>query len=416
MTLPTRRAIMWAAVTYLLLIVVVATPRVVGANWRSVMSPRDMRNLEGFPVQWEAFLVLRSLRAMSSDVAPGDIVEWYSTDEYRATLPTYFAAIVAQVTKSYVIGITAAELAWWWIGALAVFVLARTFVSAPAAYCAGILTCASPLGVGHVGSAHLHTASSLSLSVFLVIAWRILHSDSFSLLSKTVMYGCCLYLSSITYTYQWFLAPFFIVVTAAPRLVRERMIASVVGIGIFLVIRWASYFVLFLGGLEVHTHQNDPLRVILSRLSEESAFGSSIVSSLWAMTMTKAAAVSVGTFTSYHWIVVVSAALGASVVREARFAVATGTAVILSFIFGAIYDIAWVLMSGYPFVYALASHGMAEGSRIISLRVPFLNNNPRAPVALLCGCTAFAVIATNLDLVGDASFAIGWWRWWYTPH
>ncbi|MBU6152357.1 MAG: hypothetical protein KGR25_12965, partial [Chloroflexi bacterium] len=94
-TLPTRRAIMWAAVTYMVLIVVVATPRVVEANWRSVMSPRDMRNLEGFPVQWEAFLVLRSLHAMSSDVAPSDIIEWYSTDEYRATLPTYFAAIVA---------------------------------------------------------------------------------------------------------------------------------------------------------------------------------------------------------------------------------------------------------------------------------------------------------------------------------
>ena len=296
------------------------------------------------------------------------------------------------------------------------FVLARSYMSPATAYCAGILTCASPLGVGHVGSAHLHTASSLSLSVFLAVAWRILKSDSLSFLPKAVMYGCCLYLSSITYTYQWFLAPFFIVVTAVPRFVRERVIASVAGVGIFLVIRWASYFVLFLGGLEVHTHQNDPLRVILSRLSEESALGNSIVAGLWALAIAKAAAVSVGTFTSYHWTVVVSAALGAGFVREARFAVAAATAVILSFIFGAIYDIAWVLMSGYPFVYALAAYGMARGSRFISLRVPFLHSDPRAPVALLGACTAVAVMATNLDLFGDASFAIGWWRWWYTPH
>ena len=48
---------------------------------------------------------------MSSVQAPEDIVEWYSTDEYRATLPIYFAAVVAQVTRNYVVGITAAEMA-----------------------------------------------------------------------------------------------------------------------------------------------------------------------------------------------------------------------------------------------------------------------------------------------------------------
>lgn len=257
-SLPKWRAFSWAAITYLMLIVAITTPRVVGANWRSIMSPRDMRNLEGFPVQWEAFLVLRSLHAMSSDAAPSDIIEWYSTDEYRATLPTYFAAIVAQITKSYIIGITTSEVTWWWIGALSVYVLAHSFVSAPAAYCAGVLTCASPLGVGHVGSAHLHTASSLSLSVFLVVAWRILHDVRIALVPKAALYGVGLYLSSITYTYQWYLAPFFIVVTAAPRFSRNRLLASVLGIGVFVALRWASYGVLALGGLEVHAHLNDP--------------------------------------------------------------------------------------------------------------------------------------------------------------
>ena len=85
--LPTRRTLAWVALAYLLLIVSLSVPRAVGSSWRSIMSPRDMRSLEGNPVQWEAFLVLRSLRAMSSNEVTEALTEWFSTDEYRATLP-----------------------------------------------------------------------------------------------------------------------------------------------------------------------------------------------------------------------------------------------------------------------------------------------------------------------------------------
>ena len=169
--LPSRRALAYAAITYLVVIVSLTIPRVIGPSWRSIMSPRDMRNLEGFPVQWEAFLVLRSLHAMSTNTVPYDLLAWFSTDEYRAILPIYLAAIISQLSKSYLIGITASEVTWWWLGAIGVFFFTRNFTSLSNAYCAGLLTCFSPLGVGHIGSAHLHTASSLSLSVFLAIFW-----------------------------------------------------------------------------------------------------------------------------------------------------------------------------------------------------------------------------------------------------
>jgi hypothetical protein len=73
-------------------------------------------------------------------------------------------------------------------------------------------------------------------------------------------------------------------------------------------------------------------------------------------------------------------------------------------------------MTGYPLVYTLAAHGMASGSRTVAARLPYLRHDPRTPPAFLAACTSVAAILTNLDLVGDPTFAIGWWGWWYQPH
>ena len=413
--LPTRRTLAWVALAYLLLIVSLSVPRAVGSSWRSIMSPRDMRSLEGNPVQWEAFLVLRSLRAMSSNEVTEALTEWFSTDEYRATLPTYVAAIASQITGSYVIGITASEVVWWWVGALAVFVLAKSFVGTPTAFCAGLLTCASPIGMGHIGSGHLHTASSLSLSLFVTIAWQLLESDRFGLFEKAILYGSCVYLSSITYTYQWFLAPFFVVVAIIPRVSRGRLLASILGIGVFLTLRWVSYGVLALGGVEVHAHLNDPLRVIQDRLSSLSDTGGQWVAIGSFLTDTVANVV-LGTVTSYHPAVVLFAAVGLVGTHDARFLVASGTAIILGFAFGAIYGVPWVLMSGYPFVYMLAAHGMTRASHAVAAHLPLLRERQYASIALLASLTVIVATLTNLDLVGDPTFAMAWWRSWYTPH
>ena len=414
--LPSSRALSWVAITYLMVIIALAIPRVQGASWRSMMLPGDMRNLEGFPVHWESHIQLRSVRAMSASDSLNDLIKWFSTDEYRATLPIYLASVIRQLTGSYVLGVTASEVIWWWSGSLAVFLLARQFLSTPTAFAAGILTTASPLSIGHLGSASLHTASSLSLSVFLLIAWRLLYNDRIAFVSKVALYGVCLYLSSITYTYQWFLAPFFIVVAAIPRFSRDRVNASVLGISAFLALRWVSYGVLALGGLEVHAHTNDPLRIIRDRLPGDFALVSGQWDAVRAFLTETVVNVVLGTVSSYHIVVVVCAAIGLGWARDARFSVASGTAISLGFAFGAIYGVPWVLMSGYPFVYALAAHGMTGASRALATRLPLLRDNQYAPHALLALSTLIVASLTNLDLVGDPTFAIGWWRSWYTPH
>jgi hypothetical protein len=375
----------------------------------------DMRNLEGYPVHWESHAVWRQLHGMSTDQVSDALIQWYGTDEYRATLPIYHASIIHQMLGGYVVGAAAADTVWWWLGAIGVFVLARSFVSIPAAYCAGILTCASPLAIGHVGWGGLHTASSLSLSVILAIAWQILHSDRLRLLPKILFYGACLFLSSITYTYQWFVAPFFVVVTTLPKVSRERLVASILGIGVFLALRLASYGILALGGLEVHAHINDPLRIMQDRLSglSNSEGRWVVIASFFTDTF---ADVILGTVSSYHVAIVGSAALGLLFVRDARFGVSAVTAVALGFSFGAIYGVAWVLMTGYPFVYMLAAHGMAGASSALATRLPRIGHDARTSIVLLIGCISVAITLTNTDLVGDGTFAVGWWRWWYTPH
>ena len=381
-----------------------------------------MRNLEGFPVQWEAFLVLRSLHAMSTNTGPDDLLTWFSTDEYRATLPIYFAAIVTQITKSYVIGITFSELAWWWLGAIGVFLFTRNHSSTSVAYFAGLLTCFSPLGVGHIGSGHLHTASSLSLSVFLAIIWRVFYDSYYSIFIASLLFGGGLYLSSITYTYQWFLIPYFLILSLFTYNRKENFSICILGTVIFLIIRFSSYGLLGLGDLFVHSHQNDPIRVLFSRAEEVNSDrnSSDIFSGLISLFLAKLLIVYNLYKTSYSGVIMSLAAIGAVFVRSNHERLVLASGIALSVAFGAIYGIPWVIMCGYPMVYALASRGICHIHRLTLATIPTgplrVLNFPAViffTQLLLCFCVG---LLTNMDIFGDASFSIIWWQGWYEPH
>lgn len=409
------RSLKTIALAYFVLILILAIPRIIGPSWRSIMLPGDMRNLEGFPVHWESHIQLRSVRAMSANNSLDDLVKWYSTDEYRATIPIYMASVFRQVTGNYIVSVTIAEVVWWWIGAVAVFLFALQFYNVATAFAAGALTASSPLAIGHLGTASLHTASSMSLSLFLLIGWRILHGNTFNVRQQILLYGSCLFLSSVTYTYQWFLAPLFLLLCLYPKPGRASIATNIYGILLFLFLRVLSYAILDVGGIEVHRHTNDPINLLRDRVL------SVLVSSKDSMhifyTLPDLFIDSIlGTISSYHPAILISAIFGAIRIHDKNLRYSFIIALILSVLLGVIYGVAWVLMTGYPFVYALAAHGMASGSREAAMRVPFLRNNLRTPVALLGACTLVAIAITNLDLIGDASFVIKWWQSWYVPH
>jgi len=417
--LPSRRALAYAAITYLVVIFGLTIPRVIGPSWRSIMSPRDMRNLEGFPVQWESFLVLRSLHAMSTNTVPDDLLAWFSTDEYRAILPIYLSAIISQLSKSYLIGITASEVTWWWLGAIGVFLFTRNFTSLSNAYFAGLLTCFSPLGVGHIGSGHLHTASSLSLSVFLAIIWRFFFNIKYSLFLASLLFGCCLFISSITYTYQWFLIPFYFLISFCSNNFRRNISIWASGTIIFLISRLASYILLRVGNLSVHAHQNDPIRVLLSRV-ENLFINHASIATIFSLVSEKISVIFYLYETSYSSAVLIIAALGAVFFRDKKENLVLATGITLSVSFGAIYGIPWVIMCGYPMVYALAALGISGVHRqalakiplgpLSVLRLPLPTFLTQLFIILIIG------LSTNLDIFGDPTFTIAWWQGWYEPH
>ena len=417
--LPSRRAITYAAITYLIVIISITIPRVIGPSWRSIMSPRDMRNLEGFPVQWEAFLVLRSLHAMSTNAVPDDLLTWFSTDEYRAILPIYFAAIISQLSRSYVISITASEVTWWWLGAIGVFLFTRNFTSLSNAYFAGLLTCFSPLGVGHIGSAHLHTASSLSLSVFLAITWRLFFNIKYSLFSASLLFGCCLYISSITYTYQWFLICFYLLISLFSINIKRNTTLWVSGTVIFLLIRLASYGLLGIGDLYVHSHQNDPIRVLFSRV-DNLLINIDSVEIFSSLLLDKLFVIFHLYDSSYGSATLFIAALGAVFLRDKRESLALFSGAALSVSFGAIYGIPWVIMCGYPMVYTLASLGISRVHHYALATIPLEPLSVlRLPLPTFLTQLFIIIIiglSTNLDIFGDPTFTIVWWQGWYEPH
>ena len=421
-SLPSRRAIAYAAATYFLLICALTVPRVVGPSWRSIITPMAIRNLEGYPVQWEAFLILRSLSSMSTNLTPDSLFEWFSTDEYRAILPIYLAAIATQVAKSYVIGVTISEIAWWWLGALSVFFFVRNFASTTVAFGAGLFTCFSPLGVGHIGSGHLHTASSLSLSVFLAITWRLFSHRIINYFFTIMLFGCTLFLSSITYTYQWFLIPFAFVVAALPPLSKGRMGVWATGTVVFLILRWSSYGILALGQLSVHSHQNDPVRVLIysfeSQIASLTPMG--IFSGSLLLLMDKFLVIFRMFVTSYGEPVLGAAAIGAVYVRNYHERIVLITGVTLSVSFGAIYGIPWVIMSAYPMVYAMASRGSFQLHRITLASLPAghfqVLRTPRVIFATQVILIAAIGMSTNLDVFGDPTFSVRWWQGSYIPH
>lgn len=413
--LPSRRALALAAAAYLVTILAVALPRIAGSSWRSIAMPMDIRNLEGIPVQYEAGWILRSLHAMTTDLDPGGALGTISTDEYRAIIPIYVGAFATQLTGSHVVGVNASEILWWWLGAVGAFVFAGYFTRPAVAAGTGLLVCFTPLAVGHVGPAHLHTASSLSLSVVLAVAWRVLAAPGTSLLAKSVLYGIVVYCASLFYTYQWFLLPIVVMAGLPYRNRRHLLAASAGGTAVFLGARWASYALLAAGGLGVHSHQNDPIRVLLYSISGDG--GIPLLLSPAAMGARVAELAHILT-TSYGAPVLAAAAVGAAStglsVRTWLFA----SGMILSLGFGHVYGIAWVLMSGYPLVYMAAAGGarcaILAGTRVLrAIGMPVTAPWTRAGyLALLLALG----MSTNLDLLGDAAFALRWWRGWTVMH
>ena len=412
------------------LIALMAIPRIIGPSWRVIAMPNQMRLIEGQLVQWESETMFRTMKAMVTDLP---LVEIYSssfqmsTDEYRAILPIFTAAVFANVLGSFYWGSMLADLLWWWAGAIAtVALLSRIGIHRGVAVIAGVFAATSPLGVAYVGSGNLHAASSLCLPIYSLLIWDALVADGRNPISGGIRIGIVLLAASLTYTYQWVLIPAFGFWLAIGHRCMSRAFALLLGVTVFGGLTFAVRQFLGFVGLTVTAHINDPLLVLLGRATIEDESSARVGVALatavelirhWAG---QVPSVLVDTMWSYHPLMIALAVLGfANGSWQLRCWVVITSLIALAQ--GLIYSVPWVTMTAFPFVYGCAAHGVTAVARWGSRR--WLKRDGKAsPLVRKAGSAAAVgviiamVLATNIDLVGIDWYVVKWWGFWYVPH
>lgn len=412
------------------LIALMATPRIVGPSWRVIAMPNQMRLMEGHLVQWESETMFRTMRAMVTDLPLEEIYSptfSFSTDEYRAILPIFTAAVFANVLGSFYWGSMFADLVWWWGGAMAtVGLLGRIGTPRGVALIAGVFSAVSPLGVAYVGSGNLHAASSLSLPIYLLAIWDALLESGRGRVTSGIRIGVFLLAASLTYTYQWVLIPAFALWLTVGYRRMSSAVALSLGIAVFSVLTFAVRQALESVGLRVTAHINDPIVVVLGRAGIEKVnatqVGSALASGLdlaghWVSLVPS---VLIDTMWSYHPLMIGLAVLG-FVVGSWTIRCWVLITSLIALAQGLIYSVPWVTMTAFPFVYGSAALGVRViavwGSRLRLTRGSLVSSLDRRTGSVVAiGVIVVMVLATNLDLLGIDWYVLKWWGFWYVPH
>ena len=404
------------------LIVFLAWPRFTGPSWRALQMPFDLRESEGNTVQWEQYQLSNALRAtLRSDA--GWLIEegHYNTDHYRALLPTYISAILAYWLDSSYKGFALVDLLGWWIGAWALYYLARRLdADHLSALTAAVLLAASPLLISHMWQQAVHVAHSASLvpcflvALLLLIDNRLLHGW------RVIGLASVLYVASLAYQYQWIIVPCLLSLAVVDRRRWKLLFSIVAASTLFVLMTFLTYHSLEAAGLSVSSHSNDPLAVTTSRLSriidgEGSGLGRSFLES--AKLLVK----------SYHLFIVILSMFGL-MYAHSRLRILVCVGVILALVSGYFHPVPWVSMNGYPFMYISAGLALVQGPRWLAATVVRISSRryPRFAERITAGITALARLttavlillamwSTNTDIFGDYSFVQRWWDFSYVP-
>ena len=128
------------------LILLLAWPRLTGPPWTALQMSFDLRESEGNTLQWEHDILFKSFHATLYSDAESAVKSDYSTNQYRALLPTYVSAVFAWWLDSSYKGFALVDLLGWWTGAWALYYLARRLdTDGFSALTGAVLLAASPL-------------------------------------------------------------------------------------------------------------------------------------------------------------------------------------------------------------------------------------------------------------------------------
>lgn len=412
----------FVSVLLAVLILLLAWPRLTGPSWTTLQMPFDLRESEGNTVQWEQIHHFNALRAtLRSDAGWALEDGRYNTDHYRALLPTYVSAIFAYWLDSSYKGFALVDLLGWWIGAWALYHLARRLdANHLSALTAAVLLAASPLFISHMWRNAVHVAHSASLVPCFLAALLLLTDRRLSHGWRVIGLASVLYVASLTYQYQWIIVPCLLVLAVVGQRRWAWSFSVVAAAILFVAMTFLTYQALAAVGLSVQSHLNDPVAVLRGRLTLalESDVPALVRSSLGTVELSLRA---------YHPVLVILGVLGLIFARPGlRVLVCAGT--VLGLASGYFHSVSWVAMNGYPFLYISAGLALVQGPRWLAVTVARFGSSrwPQAAARIATGSEMLArsitvavillaVWSTNGDLFGDYDFAQEWWSFYYIP-
>ena len=381
-----------------------AIPRILGTPWHAIAGPNSVREYDGLPLQYESYLLVRTSNIFQNNIITTNQNE-LNSDEYRGLIPIYFMNTFISLGVSPSISLHATDVLFWWIGSIGTYGLARHFQSPHrSALMASALTASSPLGVAFIGGFGLHTAQSMSLSFFLFIMFHILYGIR-GILNTSLILSVILLTSQFVYNYHLFIIPLLTVFSIIIRSNRTRLI-----IAISVLCYACISFILFLIADSLFIfefHFNSPSRILLDRIHSFTSFSVFLLSLLSTLLL-----VFETIFNSFHIVIFIFGCIGAMYAPENLKRLSFLSLIIIIFE-SSMYNVPWVAMSFYPFCYICAGLGICKTA--LSSRNIFNTRNNYIQITYEIGILLILMCITNTDLIGDASFAIRWWRGWYIP-
>ena len=393
------------------LIILLAWLRLTGPPWQALWMPFDLRESEGNTLTWEQIHYFNALRATLQSSAESAIGN-YGTDHYRGILPIYVSSIVSWWLDSSYKGYALVDLLGWWLAAWTLYYLARRLdADRSSALVAAVMLSTSPLLIGHMWNNGLHTMQSASYVPYFLAAFLFLTDKNLAFGLRVIGVSGTLYVASLTYQYQWLIAPLLLSLAVVDRRRWVQISAIVASIILFIVVTLLTYQILGITGIPVHSSANDPIQAIIYKLHLKG-------DTIWLMqSLLSVLELSVR---SYHPFIVSISVLGMIFsCARLRILLCVGTVLVLASSY--FHPIFYVTMNGYPFMYISAGLALVQGprrladliARIGSVWFPQCGERITSVSRMLAYMSTvililLAVWSTNTDLFGDYRFAQQW--------
>lgn len=396
-----------------LLVAGLGLARLVTGPWYHLYNPKDGVLLEGWPAEWEVLYYVQHLPTMLGNTSPAFGV---APVQYRVLPFLYLVGLLAAWTGSAYWSLAVADLMGWFLASVATYHVAlRLGASRWAAALAAVLVAGSPLLISNMWTHVLHDAEFASFPVGLWAALAVMEHVRRPL-PRAAALGVILLLLSVTYQYQWIVAPLLLVLLlwdarrVPRRMLRESPFVLAGALVVFLLgtalLKWA----LFAGGLssvgEQATAVAQPADLALTKIASVSDalqlfFGAGLRVRM------------IGTAQLYSpWVCAASPAGFFFLPWRARLLALVACVGAISA--WALYTPPWMAMAAYPLVYLGAGALCAAAGTLVTRALAGqIGRAPMAVVVLgraLSLALAVALLAqTNGDLLGNARYAHDFW-------